>query len=134
MFDWNEFLILAHRLLQDQNKNEAYYRSAISRAYYALYHRSRDFCRFFNIQLPLSVIINGKPEISNHLVLIHTFKNHSSPCLNAFGRKLNTLRNKRNIADYDENYYSTNNINIESEASLVIQDAKSLKTSMLNYS
>lgn len=44
MFEWDEFLDLAKELAQSA-RNEASIRTAISRAYYCVYHRATAACR-----------------------------------------------------------------------------------------
>jgi hypothetical protein len=44
-FDWTRFLALAQELTSQSDRDEAKLRTAVSRAYYAAYHVSEEYCR-----------------------------------------------------------------------------------------
>jgi len=116
MFSWKDYFELAKKLRVPSNGTnliEAELRSSISRAYYSIYHDSEEFCKISQINIPAEIIRNNKPEKSSHLRLISALKNykHDSRVRNA-GNFLDTLRNWRDSADYDNPFKG--NINTKS--------------------
>ncbi|MGB0861830.1 MAG: HEPN domain-containing protein [Saprospiraceae bacterium] len=105
-FNWREYLSLSKELIQ--NKNEASYRSAISRAYYSI----------FNV---LCLYINRfQSRRDKHKQLIDIFQSEDewhriSNTLDGvddddllhIGFEMRHLRSMRNKADYDNNYSIT---------------------------
>lgn len=94
-FDWHAYLDLAERLTTDgaSKEAEAKNRAAVSRAYYAVYNVARSHA-------PPQVMNRGG---SSHRRLIDYF-DHSG-----YGRisnLLESMRDRRNDADYDEDKYS----------------------------
>jgi uncharacterized protein (UPF0332 family) len=105
-FNWREYLSLAKELLE--NKNEASYRSAISRAYYSIYNT---LCFYID---------RFKSQTDKHKQLIDIFKNEDEwHRINRnldgvddsdflyIGSEMRHLRNMRNKADYDISYSIT---------------------------
>ncbi|HAZ46829.1 MAG TPA: hypothetical protein DDW76_30770 [Cyanobacteria bacterium UBA11369] len=94
-FNWSEYLNLAQELAQ-QTTDEAKLRSAISRAYYAAFIKSRNF-----LQEREGLTI---PTENTHKYVINQFKNSSDPVRIKIGRRLLRLRGFRNQADYDNTF------------------------------
>jgi uncharacterized protein (UPF0332 family) len=86
-----EFYELAEHLAQGSRPSEL--RSAVSRAYYGAFHVAREFvdaeCR-----------INLPTDASVHKKLQELFDACSPHVLNTIGRRLTSLREARNYADY----------------------------------
>jgi uncharacterized protein (UPF0332 family) len=91
MFDWNEYLVLAERLARDQ-PNEAMLRSAISRAYYAVYHRASQYIRSKSLVLPSQRL--------DHKIVWRTIKSGSDLRRQDVGNRGDALKQKRVKADY----------------------------------
>jgi uncharacterized protein (UPF0332 family) len=72
---------------------EADWRSAISRAYYAAFHKARSFLLRCGFQVP-----RGDQA---HAYLWLRLSNAGHPDVMSAGRDLNHLRGLRNLADYD---------------------------------
>jgi uncharacterized protein (UPF0332 family) len=87
-----QFLLLAERLLQTDS-HPAGNRSAISRAYYAAYHRAREFVESAGIHLKRGQ--DSHVDVSMHLTSI------GDPEIEQIGKELADLRAERNTADYD---------------------------------
>ncbi len=86
----DEFIAVATQLLT--NQNEARLRSAVSRAYYGVYHTARGFIQ------SLDVII---PKYDSHDKLWWCFQEAGEPETRVVANGLNLLRRERNFADYD---------------------------------
>ena len=98
MFDWNNFLVLADNLLRSEG-DEACLRSAVSRAYYAVYHRAQMFAISKNNILLQDII---RTEHSKHLSLQKFFIDDSDPSLRQLGVNLSRLHKKRVKCDYED--------------------------------
>jgi uncharacterized protein (UPF0332 family) len=72
---------------------EADWRSAISRAYYAAFHKARRLLRHNGFAVP-----RGEQA---HAYLWLRLSNSNHPDVNDAGQALNDLRTARNLADYD---------------------------------
>lgn len=96
-FDWNAYLELAERLTTDSATKEAVAknRSAVSRAYYAVYNLARD-------QAPRGVTRRGRG--SSHRDLIDHFNQRGQ---HSIANLLELMRDRRNDADYDAEKHST---------------------------
>ncbi|MCK5061792.1 hypothetical protein KAR28_04525 [Candidatus Parcubacteria bacterium] len=95
MFSWNNYLKLSKEWKDIDNSNplsEAYYRSAISRAYYFAFHRSKDFA------INNGFIEDPKRGGDRHREIISYLKN-----INKFdaGNYLEKLKKNRHTSDYD---------------------------------
>jgi uncharacterized protein (UPF0332 family) len=106
-FDWSYYLEVAQELT-DQAKEappelqEAKYRAAISRAYYAAFGSARDHLRYTERKKEPAYT----PNI--HEYVIQTFLNHldsdgqhPDPDGESIGDHLMTMRKERNAVDYD---------------------------------
>lgn len=95
-FDWLQFLEIAKVLAKEpgQEYQQAYYRTAISRAYYAVFC----FCR------DKKGLTTYKPQkrgdYGTHEKVIRTYKEDLLNYHKKIGTKLDELRRWRNIADY----------------------------------
>jgi uncharacterized protein (UPF0332 family) len=89
---FRRFLAVAQRLAQ--GSDEADWRSAISRAYYAAFHVGRELLRQLGFDPPRS-------EAAHAYVWLR-LSNAGDPDLVKAGRTLNDLRGDRNDADYRE--------------------------------
>ena len=67
-------------------------RSAVSRAYYASFHAALLICESQGIRFPKSIVHTKMPQC---------FDNSNVPGAQKVGRKLASLRDDRNNADYD---------------------------------
>jgi uncharacterized protein (UPF0332 family) len=100
-FDWHEYFILAQELVNQTcgqsgifASNEAKLRCAISRAYYALHCKTRNYLRD----------VEGDNNIPNdgraHMYVINAFRNSRNRNRHTIGTNLNRLRRYRNEVDY----------------------------------
>jgi uncharacterized protein (UPF0332 family) len=76
-----------------QGASEAEWRSAVSRAYYAAFHKARLLLRNLGFRVP-----RGDQA---HAYLWLRLSNSSDPQVSSAGSALNMLRSDRNFADYD---------------------------------
>jgi len=100
MFDWGNYLALADNLLnpkEDGTHDEACLRSAVSRAYYAVFHRARDFAVSKNNILLDSI---KSQRHSEHLSLQEFFTGDSDLTYKQIGADLSRLHRKRVDCDY----------------------------------
>lgn len=97
-FDWEGYLKLAKILSSDPEVNpldEARYRTAISRAYYAVFQIAKDFLRDKDYQRNI-------PREHVHQFVREKFITHSlGGNYHKIGRNLEDLNHKRNNADYE---------------------------------
>ncbi|MHA1116662.1 MAG: HEPN domain-containing protein [Candidatus Heimdallarchaeaceae archaeon] len=99
-FDWENYLYLAQELAEINNKNsniEAKLRSSISRAYYAVFCKSRNYLR--------DIRKVSKPEKISyypHSFVIDKFKKAEDEKMRKIGTNLARLRSNRNKADYED--------------------------------
>ncbi len=97
-FQWSDYLALADRLFKTPNTpgpDEAAYRSAVSRAYYAAFCSARNFARDREkLNLP-------QTAKAHQLVMAH-FHSSQDPLRRKIARNLRRLRDQRNRADYDD--------------------------------
>jgi uncharacterized protein (UPF0332 family) len=114
-FDWLRYLQLAEDLATQ--KNEAAFRSAISRAYYCVYHLALSRAK-----------ANGYEPIRNepqHAQLWELFvRNPDAACIR-LGELGSRLRDIRARADYSDLF-----LRIEEEVEEVIRDAKSFAANL----
>ena len=90
--NWRDFLLLAARLAADAN--EAAWRTAVSRAYYAAFHVARRWFTDLNFNVPRAD--------RAHQYLVFRLGNSGESAVEQARRDLDTLRRLRNRADYDE--------------------------------
>ena len=104
-FEWILYLDLAKKLLTlissdqelktNENIKEAYYRTVISRAYYAAFCTARNYLRD-----TLNLTIN---KVDVHSFVINEFKEQRSlKKSHNISSTLHSLRSYRNMADYDD--------------------------------
>jgi uncharacterized protein (UPF0332 family) len=101
-FDWQEYYLLAGELLSQADSSsykEAILRSAVSRAYYAAFHRACEYLEEVN-EYPTRRQFEGN-ERETHRFLISIFENsRDRPEKREIGEKLHYLKNFRQKADY----------------------------------
>lgn len=91
MIKGEDFLRLAEIWIGGSTEGE--WRSAVSRAYYAAFHEARQLLSDLGFQVP-----RGDQA---HAYLWMRLSNCGNPQVESAGVDLNTLRRKRNRADYD---------------------------------
>lgn len=107
-FNWSDYLVLAKELAGESD--EARLRSAISRAYYAVFCKARNYLRDVeNKPIPSTSIAHG--------IVIEALKAHPNKDLRQVGVDLDRLRTDRKKADYDDNF---SNIVTQVEMDLII--------------
>lgn len=97
-FNWQEFLLLADGLSQQPDlfsSEEAGYRTAISRAYYAAFCAARNFARGRG-----EIMVSGYGE--DHERVIRHFQRSGDKEGRKVADLLRALRTKRNAADYED--------------------------------
>ena len=99
-FNWSYYLDVAQELADQAAEappelQEAKYRAAISRAYYAVFCRARNHLRY------IDGIEEPKPPIKIHSYVINTFIDDPDPDRQGIGSHLYRMRDNRNAADYD---------------------------------
>lgn len=92
--DETGFLELADEL--STGSRQADWRTAISRAYYAAFHKARSFLGQSGFRVPVAE--------RAHAYLWMRLSNSDHPDVNIAGDNLNRLRSIRNRADYDFNH------------------------------
>lgn len=90
--NWRDFLPLATRLAG--GLTEAEWRSAVSRAYYTVFHVARRLFADLRFTVPRAD--------RAHQYLVFRLSNSGESAVEQAGRDLETLRRLRNRADYDE--------------------------------
>ena len=101
-FEWSDYLSLAHdlaRLGATHSSREAESRSAISRAYYAAFCKTRNHLRDIEHE-QLSTGPEAHREVQEKL----TFSKNRTR--KQIGQDLNRLRVNRNHADYDDQVFN----------------------------
>lgn len=96
-FDWVEFLNIAKEMAEDnspRSSQEAKLRCAISRAYYAAYHKAR------KIILPASSATGPGRAFGSHQQVIDALQESDDATRRKLGVDLNRLKGKRHKADY----------------------------------
>ncbi len=97
-FDWTDYLTIADKLiaLQTQgNEKEACHRVAISRAYYAAFHKAMEAALDFGL---LSACPSG-PDA--HMFVFRAYAHGKTRNHEIIADDLDTLRKARNKADYE---------------------------------
>jgi len=92
-FDWSQYLVLAKDL--STRSDEAALRSAISRAYYAAYHRAKTFCA------SKAILITTSGGNSDHHDLWETCGKRAGITFAKVHTIGTRLKRKRKNADYD---------------------------------
>ncbi|MCI0641782.1 MAG: HEPN domain-containing protein [Gemmataceae bacterium] len=88
---WTEFLDSAARLAQGGTEGD--WQSAVSRAYYAVFHSFRDFFKTHGLDLGRS----GQSHFNLDSGLLHC----GFAAATGIAARVDTLRNDRTLADYD---------------------------------
>jgi uncharacterized protein (UPF0332 family) len=94
-FDWTALLTLAEYMNKNASEfpdEEACYRTVISRAYYATYCLSRNFCKAVD---GFTSYGDDHKKLQNHLLT------HPDKKRRRLGNRLNMLHEDRKTADYD---------------------------------
>jgi uncharacterized protein (UPF0332 family) len=97
-FDWSQYLALADGLSRQPEAvgpEEASYRAAVSRAYYAAFCAARNYARDRD-----GAVVGG--SVGDHLSIINHFRRSSEKDRRKIGVVLDTLRDRRNKADYSD--------------------------------
>jgi len=117
-FDWADYLCLASALQKDPacpGPEEACFRSAISRAYYAAYRRASDFAEVEEGFIPTRRGVD-------HGRLQDHFRNQPDKTHKKVYSRLNRLGGNRAKADYDSTYVGS----LASEAQSAVDLARNL--------
>jgi hypothetical protein len=85
-----EFVALAQEL--SAGATEAHARSAVSRAYYGMFHYTCQFIESLGVSLPRGASAHEKASVC--------LQHSNDALLTSAGRELNSLRSIRNAADY----------------------------------
>ncbi|MBF2057096.1 MAG: HEPN domain-containing protein [Cyanobacterium sp. T60_A2020_053] len=95
-FDWSEYLKLAQELIESET-NEAKQRSAISRAYYAVFCYARNYLKDY-------LDFQSRRGENEHQTVAEEFKTYDSQNrkMREIGNDLSRLRLDRNKADYED--------------------------------
>ena len=119
-FEWAQFLDIAKFLLNHGRQvsilQDAAFRSAMSRAYYAAFGHAKMFATD-----TMNFVPTGHED--DHIGLRDFFKDHQKP---EISRQLSQLRQWRNQSDYENPSYIIN----ENQTSRAIQQAENLIQSM----
>lgn len=102
-FDWLDYLALPQNLAGQTIvvSEQAKFRSAISRAYYAAFHQATQvLVEKDRLTIPLQNV---------HKFAIAQFQNHPDPIRQKIGDRLQVLRGYRNQADYESSTSITAN-------------------------
>ena len=89
--DGQDFLKTARRLLTGSDESD--WRSAVSRAYYAMFHMACDLCRAHGLDL-------GQGGQVHHNLYVG-LNNCGQPIVHGLAARLDALRDDRTDADYD---------------------------------
>jgi uncharacterized protein (UPF0332 family) len=107
-FDWVEYLELAERLVAWRG-DPAAERSAISRAYYAVFHTAKTHFLAKGGKLTF--------QGEDHGAIADWFKDSVHPDVRRIGLDVERLRRLRRIADYDERFA---HLSSEAQAAVVL--------------
>lgn len=120
VFDWNEYLIFAEEI--KVRPEETAKRSAISRAYYCVFHKAKDYAIEH-----LDYIY--RPENPSHAGMWIKFKNNGRT-LNAIYNYGMKLKNFREDADYHDEFEDIENSLIQTfhNANHVLKELKNLES------
>ncbi|NQU04588.1 MAG: HEPN domain-containing protein [Calditrichaeota bacterium] len=99
-FDWEEYKTLAEHLHNnpDEEIEDAYYRTAISRAYYAAFHITLH--KMMKKYRFTSLTSNAHVRLLNFL----KEKKSDNPVIGKAWKNLKRLKDQRQSADYDDEY------------------------------
>ena len=118
MFNWLDYFALSQELLQ--HEGEAYQRSAVSRAYYAMFHSARGkLISWWEWHPP--------EEASDHEYLWETFSKKHDSASQRVGQLGDRLRRARNKVDYADRIN-----NVSDVAEVAMTYAECLKAELDN--
>jgi uncharacterized protein (UPF0332 family) len=104
MFDWQEYYLLARVLLsqaESSTHKEAMFRSAVSRAYYAAFHRACNYLREMDEYPTQQEFKSSRKETHKFLIDMFTDNlDHPERC--EIGDMLQSLKSLRHQADYQK--------------------------------
>jgi uncharacterized protein (UPF0332 family) len=103
-FDWRQYLILAENLctnFHDFPNQEACFRVAISRAYYAAFCTARNYAKNYD-RLSLQRTGEDHRLVKDHYSFANDSNTQQKRKREQIGINLDRLRNLRNKADYDD--------------------------------
>lgn len=132
MFDWNNYLKLAEELSKPHiniDSNEACLRSAVSRAYYAVYHKAKKTAENKDSSLlkeiksePVSDVRGGDRRRGDHEVIAEFWSRYSGCVFSDIGLNLGRLHKERVKCDY----YDKVDENINKNVIKTIENAKEI--------
>jgi len=108
MFDWDDYIKVSKSLVKYARVNstiaEGFYRSGVSRAYYAAYHAALDYALTigYNERRYRNSLRGNVRKLGQHRLLTHYLLNQSDPNTQSLGASLETCRFKRTECDYDQ--------------------------------
>jgi len=123
-FDWGEYLILAAELPAlgtSRASEEARCRAALSRAYYAVYHRALLTAQHRGY--------SNRRTSSVHRELIQYYGGQPDPRWKQAGIELDRLRTLRSQADYDDQFKDAKNAT-DAGTQLILQRARRLDAAL----
>lgn len=111
MFSWDDYIKVSKSLKKYAKVNstvpEAFYRSGVSRAYYAAYHSALFYAinnRGYNERgYRTRLRTRGRKDLGSHGVLIQFLLDDFDPNVQLLGARLKNCRSKRVTCDYDPN-------------------------------
>lgn len=110
MFSWKDYSKVAKSLQKyapvNSTVSEGFFRSAVSRAYYAIYHLSLEYAKSkgYNERTYRNKLIkraNYRGGKGSHAVLIQYLLDDSDAKVNKLGTLLKTCKDKRSECDYE---------------------------------
>ncbi len=119
---WNEFLDTANRLARGRTEGD--WRSAVSRAYYAVFHYFRGFLLAHGVNL-------GRAGTS-HFNLYAGLRNCGDATVTGIAVRIDDLRDERTRADYDlgRNFSQARALPLVQGAAGIIQDFQAALSSV----
>ena len=129
-FDWSEYLNLATELAalsSDSDDAEAKLRSAVSRAYYAVFCLSRNYLR--DIEKDPRLSRKSSSDINEHQYVAEEFIFHKSKNkeMIKIGENLSRLRELRNKADYADTIF-----NLQKDVKYALKLAQNIMSALNN--
>lgn len=129
-FNWSEYFNLAQELAAISSTNsvanqEAKLRSAVSRAYYAVFCLARNYLR--DVEQDPRLSSNKTYDINDHQYVAEEFifNQLKSQKITEIGRDLTRLRKMRNKADYEDTIF-----NLQTEVKKALNLAQNIMTSL----
>lgn len=99
-FDWKNYLEFSKEIIENPPKenDEAYFRSAVSRAYYSVFKLIQDY--FDSNKFPIPEKGSSGEDLGLHQKYIECLKSHHDDLIKEIGTDLDELRIGRLNADY----------------------------------